>query len=79
VRQKFFITGLVFLAFGFLSFSCSSQVDEEDLLARAKDIHEKVLTVDTHADTPSRLLREEWNIGEWHNPEDRSSGCLLNK
>lgn len=71
-----FTAGLVFLAFGFLLFSCSSQMDEEDLLAHVKEIHEKVLTVDTHADTPSRLLREGWNIGERHDPEERSSGCI---
>jgi membrane dipeptidase len=76
VRGRHFVTGLVLLAFGFSMFSCSSQMDEEDLLVRAKDIHEKVLTVDTHADTPSRLLREGWIIGEWHNPEERSSGCI---
>jgi membrane dipeptidase len=51
-------------------------MDEQSILAHAKDIHEKVLTVDTHADTPSRLLREGWNIGEWHDPDDRSSGCI---
>ncbi len=51
-------------------------MDEEDLLAHAKEIHEKVLTVDTHADTPSRLLREGWNIGERHDLEERSSGCI---
>lgn len=51
-------------------------MDEENLLAHSKEIHEKVLTVDTHADTPSRLIREGWNIGEWHNPEERASGCI---
>lgn len=76
MRGRHFVTGLVFLAFGLSLFSCSSQMDEEDLLVRVKDIHEKVLTVDTHADTPSRLLREGWIIGEWHNPEERSSGCI---
>ena len=76
MRGKHFVTCLVLLAFGFLLFSCSSQMDEEDLLAHVKEIHEKVLTVDTHADTPSRLLREGWNIGERHDPEERSSGCM---
>lgn len=76
MRQKYFITGLFCLAIGMLLISCNSQMNEEDLLVRAKDIHEKVLTVDTHADTPSRLLREGWIIGEWHNPEERSSGCI---
>ena len=76
MKGRHFVTGLVFLAFGFSMFSCSSQVDEEDLLVRAKDIHQRALTVDTHADTPSRLLREGWIIGEWHDPEERSSGCI---
>jgi membrane dipeptidase len=67
---------MVFLAFCFFLFSCTSQMSEEDLLARAEDIHENVLTVDTHADTPSRLLREGWDIGEWHDPEERASGCI---
>jgi membrane dipeptidase len=56
--------------------SCNPQMDEESLLVRAKDIHEKALTVDTHADTPSRLLREGWSIGERHDPEERASGCI---
>ena len=76
MRQRHMITGLIFLAFGLLQFSCSSQKDGEDLLIRAMAIHQEVLTVDTHADTPSRLLREGWMIGEWHNPDERSSGCI---
>lgn len=51
-------------------------MNEEDLIVRAREIHEKVLTVDTHADTPSRLLREGWNIGERHNSDERASGCI---
>jgi membrane dipeptidase len=76
MKQRYFTSGLFFLAIGLLLISCTSQTDEADLLIRAKDIHERVLTVDTHADTPSRLLREGWIIGEWHNPEERSSGCI---
>jgi len=76
MRGRHFVTGLFCLAIGMLLISCNSQVDEEDLLVRAKNIHQRALTVDTHADTPSRLLREGWIIGEWHNPEERSSGCI---
>jgi len=76
MKQRYFLKGLFCLAIGMLLISCNSQMNEEDLLVRAKDIHDKVLTVDTHADTPSRLLREGWIIGEWHNPEERSSGCI---
>jgi len=76
MRQKYFIKGLVVLTISMILISCNPQMDEESLHVRAKDIHEKVLTVDTHADTPSRLLREEWSIGERHDPDERSSGCI---
>ena len=36
-----------------------------------RELHDKVLTVDTHSDTPSRLLREDWDIGERHEPGQR--------
>jgi membrane dipeptidase len=61
---------------GLLFLSCKSEESEEDLLARAEEIHDKALTIDTHADTPSRLLREGWSIGERHDPEERASGCI---
>jgi membrane dipeptidase len=67
---------MVFSAIGLLLFSCTSKQSEESLLAEARDIHQRVLTVDTHADTPSRLLRGDWNIGERHDPEERRSGCI---
>ena len=77
MKQKFFILGIILAAIGLLLFSCSSENKEENLLARVKEIHEKALTVDTHADTPSRLLSGEWKIGERHDPEARGSGCMV--
>ena len=76
MRQKYFIKGLVVLTISMILIACNPQMDEENLLVRVKDIHEKALTVDTHADTPSRLLREGWSIGERHDPEERASGCI---
>jgi membrane dipeptidase len=76
LKNRHFILVSLLLAFGFVLFSCSSKMDEEALLSQARDIHERVLTVDTHADTPSRLLREGWSIGERHEPDERSSGCI---
>jgi membrane dipeptidase len=76
MRLKYFVTGLSVLAIGMILISCSSTMDEENILVQSRDIHEKVLTVDTHADTPSRLLREGWSIGERHDPDERASGCL---
>lgn len=76
MKQRFFIGGSVFLSIVLLLFSCSPQAEEADPLVAARDIHEKVLTVDTHADTPSRLLSGDWKIGDRHDPEERGSGCL---
>lgn len=52
----------------FFLFSCTEKKESQDLEARAKEIHERVLTVDTHCDTPSLMLREDWDIGDYHQP-----------
>jgi membrane dipeptidase len=56
--------------------SCSPQLDTEEVKAEALAIHERVLTMDTHCDTPMRLLREDWDIGERHDPSQRGSGKI---
>ena len=53
----------VLFIFGFLLTSCAPEDPRE--------LHDKILTVDTHADTPSRMLREDWDIGERHEPGQR--------
>jgi membrane dipeptidase len=50
--------------------------DEKALKAEAREIHDRVLTVDTHCDTPSRMLRRGWDIGERHEPGQRRSGKI---
>jgi membrane dipeptidase len=49
--------------------------DEESLLRRAMRIHQRVLTVDTHCDTPLNLLRPGFDIGARHAPRSRGAGC----
>jgi len=49
---------------------------EEALKAEARGIHFRVLTVDTHSDTPSLMLRSEWDIGERHEPDQKGSGKI---
>jgi membrane dipeptidase len=53
----------VLFIFGFLLTSCAPK--------NPRELHDNVLTVDTHADTPSRMLREDWDIGERHEPGQR--------
>ena len=52
------------------------ELDEEALKAKAREIHDRILTVDTHSDTPSLMLRKEWDIGERHEPGLRRSGKI---
>jgi len=62
----------LFLIGLFLLSSCADRLSEEELNTKARSIHDLVLTVDTHCDTPlTLLLRENWNIGERHDPRQR--------
>lgn len=61
---------------GFWLTSCSPKQDKEALKAKASEIHGRVLTVDTHSDTPSLMVRREWDIGERHEPGLRRSGKI---
>jgi membrane dipeptidase len=49
-------TGLILLG------SCAGNT-EEALIKRADKIHEAILTVDTHCDTPMRLMRSDFDLG----------------
>ncbi len=50
---------------------CSNiiQLKESKLDRKAHNIHQKILTIDTHCDTPMRLSRPEFEIGERHDPD----------
>ncbi len=63
--------GVVLLVLAYGLFSCSSQETEAEFAARVSVLHDRVLTVDTHADTPLRLLREDWDIGKRHESKGR--------
>jgi membrane dipeptidase len=43
---------------------------------KARDLHARILTVDTHCDTAMRLLAPGWKIGDRHDPAERSSGKI---
>lgn len=49
---------------------------QEDLKAKAKLIHEHALTLDTHCDTPLNLSRDNWDVGQRHQPGLRGSGKI---
>ena len=56
-----FLTGISILL-------VSCKLNEENLAKKAARIHDQVLTVDTHCDTPMRLLRSDYNPGDKHDP-----------
>ena len=67
------------LFFGFMTAACSTanvQLDEKSLEAKAKEVHGRILSVDTHCDTPSAMTRANWDIGERHEPGKPGSGKI---
>ena len=70
----FLLVGLIFMS------SCKSEVSndpapktEEEILELAMEIHDRVLTVDTHADTPLRMIQPGFNMAEKHDPRESGS------
>jgi membrane dipeptidase len=55
---------------GFLVCFCSREATIEE---RAAKIHKKLLTIDTHTDTPLRLLRDDFDLGFRHDPRQTNS------
>ncbi|MBC7349335.1 MAG: membrane dipeptidase [Candidatus Aminicenantes bacterium] len=53
-----------------------TQVSAGSLEQKAREIHKKMVTVDTHCDTAMMLLRGNWNPAERHNPEAPGSGKI---
>ena len=52
------------------------RLDDRSLEAKAKDIHNRILSVDTHCDTPGSMTRANWDIGERHEPGKPGSGLI---
>ncbi len=72
---------LILLLFTILIGSCkekSNSTDsktetEEELVQRALEIHKRVLTLDTHADTPLRMIEPGFDMAERHDPNETGS------
>jgi len=60
----------------FVLLVCTDTQTKEDIIAKAKAIHTRVLTVDTHCDTPMRMVESDWDVGERHIQGQRSSGKI---
>ncbi len=51
----------------------SEEETEEEMTQRALEIHDRVLTVDTHADTPLRMIQPGFDMAERHDPNETGS------
>jgi membrane dipeptidase len=65
----------VFAVCHFLA-GCRMEPTQENPAVKARAIHDRVLTVDTHCDTASRLPGGSWDIGVRHEPGRRESGKI---
>jgi len=73
--MKNLISAIALISMSALLFpSCSGELTEEELIQKALKIHEQVLTVDTHNDTPMRFTNPDFNMGERHDGSDRRGG-----
>lgn len=64
---RFVIIAIFFLT-GFLMNNC--QTTENRLAKKVEKIHDQVLTVDTHCDTPMRLVRSDFDMGKRNDPHE---------
>ncbi|MEL7227957.1 MAG: membrane dipeptidase, partial [Cyanobacteria bacterium J06576_12] len=73
----------IFLLAALILASCTTKTDvseeetktssEEELVKKALAIHDRVLTIDTHADTPLRMIEPGFSLAERHDPNETGS------
>ena len=69
---------MVLALIGFI-ISCTRpevRISGENLEDRARELHKRMLTVDTHCDTAMMLLRGNWDPAERHDPKLPGSGKI---
>jgi membrane dipeptidase len=54
----------------------SARLSDQQLLERARALHQKIITVDTHCDTAMRFVRGNWNPAERHDPDSPGAGKI---
>ncbi|MCJ7587446.1 MAG: dipeptidase [Candidatus Aminicenantes bacterium] len=69
-----YFSGLVLL--GLVTIGCRVSQSPEDVAARAPRLHDRILSIDTHCDTPFYIMRTDWKIGDRHDPLLRQSGKI---
>ncbi len=67
MKRYLFISVIILISFAFSS--CGTE--EERIEKKADKIHKTILTVDTHCDTPMRLMRSDFDLGV-----ENEDGCV---
>lgn len=66
----------IFFGIGLLVLLTQCARQKDNLQLHAFRLHHKIMTLDSHTDTPLNLLRQGWDIGESHTAGDPRSGQL---
>jgi membrane dipeptidase len=75
--MKMHRTGLVLLSvLSLAAASCRVTKAPLSIEQKARALHARMLTVDTHSDTAFSLLRTDWKIGDRHDPNARGAGKI---
>jgi membrane dipeptidase len=70
-------TGFVlFVVLSLAAVSCRVAKTPLTVEQKARELHARMLTVDTHSDTAFSLLRTDWKIGDRHDPSVRGAGKI---
>ncbi len=64
------------IVFGMGALACRVSQSPEDIAARARRLHDRILSIDTHCDTPFNIMRSDWKIGDRHDPSLPGSGRI---
>lgn len=62
--KNFFMLMCLVLVFSF--FHCSQSLTQEEMQQQAMEIHERILTIDSHVDTPLRLMYDNFDLAKRH-------------
>ena len=64
------------IASTFLASACKVAKTPLTVEQKARVLHDRMLTVDTHCDTAFSLFRTDWKIGDRHDPSARGAGKI---
>ncbi len=70
------VCAVLCFALALTAFACTVAKTPLTVEEKARELHKKILTVDTHCDTAFSLLRTDWKIGDRHDPAARASGKI---